>query len=81
MSTREIVAQKPASFSAEPPALVVEGGAMRGIFAAGVLDAFMEHQYQPFSRAYGVSAGATNLIGYLTGDQGRSRKIITGHAC
>ncbi|MDF0752346.1 patatin family protein [Marinobacter sp. 71-i] len=62
-------------------ALVVEGGAMRGIFAAGVLDAFLEYNYQPFWRAYGVSAGATNLIGYLSGDHGRNRKIITGHAC
>lgn len=62
-------------------ALVVEGGAMRGIFAAGVLDSFLEHNYQPFWRAYGVSAGATNLIGYLAGDHGRNREIITGHAC
>lgn len=54
---------------------------MRGIFAAGVLDAFLEHNYQPFWRAYGVSAGATNLIGYLAGDHGRNRKIITSHAC
>ncbi|GGY72184.1 patatin family protein [Marinobacter zhanjiangensis] len=54
---------------------------MRGIFAAGVLDAFLEHHYQPFHRAYGVSAGATNLIGYLSGDHGRNRQIITGHAC
>jgi len=61
--------------------LVIEGGAMRGIFAAGVLDAFLEHKYQPFWRAYGVSAGATNLIGYLSGNHGRNRKIITGHAC
>ena len=29
-------------------ALVVEGGAMRGIFAAGVLDGFLESQLQPF---------------------------------
>ncbi|MFL1468153.1 patatin-like phospholipase family protein [Marinobacter sp. DUT-3] len=63
------------------PALVVEGGAMRGIFAAGVLDAFLEHEFQPFARAYGVSAGSTNLISYLSGDHGRSRKVITGHAC
>lgn len=54
---------------------------MRGIFAAGVLDAFLEYNYQPFWRAYGVSAGATNLIGYLSRDHGRNRKIITGHAC
>ena len=54
---------------------------MRGIFAAGVLDAFLEQQHKPFERAYGVSAGATNLIGYLSGDHGRNRQIITGHAC
>lgn len=29
-------------------ALVVEGGAMRGIFAAGVLDAFLEQEHNPF---------------------------------
>jgi predicted patatin/cPLA2 family phospholipase len=37
--------------------LVVEGGAMRGIFASGVLDAFIEHDYRPFDFAIGVSAG------------------------
>ena len=54
-------------------ALVVEGGAMRGIFAAGVLDAFIKQQHQPFQFAIGVSAGSTNLIGYLAEDHGRSR--------
>lgn len=62
-------------------ALVVEGGAMRGIFAAGVLDGFMENDYRPFSSAWGVSAGSTNLIGYLCNDPGRSYRVITGHAC
>lgn len=62
-------------------ALVVEGGAMRGIFAAGVLDAFLENSHHRFDFAVGVSAGSTNLIGYLAGDHGRSRRIITDHAC
>ena len=62
-------------------ALVVEGGAMRGIFAAGVLDAFMESDYHDFDFAVGVSAGSTNLIGYLAGNHGRSRQIILDHAC
>ncbi|MED5388926.1 MAG: patatin family protein [Pseudomonadota bacterium] len=62
-------------------ALVVEGGAMRGIFAAGVLDAFLENDYREFDFAVGVSAGSTNLIGYLAGDHGRNRRIITDHAC
>lgn len=61
-------------------ALVVEGGAMRGIFAAGVLDAFLEAGYAPFDFAIGVSAGSTNLIGYLAGDLGRSRRILLDHA-
>lgn len=61
-------------------ALIVEGGAMRGIFAAGVLDKFLEHDYNPFDFAVGVSAGATNLIGYLAGDLGRNHKVITTYA-
>lgn len=54
---------------------------MRGIFASGVLDAFLANHHQPFDVAYGVSAGATNLIGFLCGHFGRSRKIILDHAC
>lgn len=38
--------------------LVMEGGAMRGMFTAGVLDVFMENDVQ-FDGAIGVSAGAT----------------------
>nr|WP_202436437.1 patatin family protein [Vibrio eleionomae] len=58
-------------------ALVVEGGAMRGIFASGVLDAFMEQDYQPFDLAIGVSAGASNLVGYLAHQPKRSFEVIT----
>lgn len=38
-------------------ALVLEGGAMRGLFTAGVLDVFMEHNIT-FPACVGVSAGA-----------------------
>ncbi len=58
-------------------ALVVEGGAMRGVFASGVLDSFLEHHYDPFDFYMGVSAGASNLIGYLANQPKRSIKIIT----
>ena len=58
-------------------ALVVEGGAMRGIFAAGVLDSFIENGYQPFDFAIGVSAGASNLVGYLAQQHKRSYQVIT----
>ena len=37
--------------------LVMEGGAMRGLFTAGVIDVFMENNIE-FSGAVGVSAGA-----------------------
>ncbi|AMX02314.1 patatin-like phospholipase family protein [Microbulbifer thermotolerans] len=70
----------PVSREGQPSALVVEGGAMRGIFAAGVLDTFIEADYLPFDFAIGVSAGSTNLIGYLAGDHGRSRRILLDHA-
>ncbi|MDV6316607.1 patatin family protein [Idiomarina sp. HP20-50] len=61
-------------------ALVVEGGAMRGIFAAGVLDGFLEAGQTDFDFAIGVSAGSTNLIGFLAGDHGRNRQILLQHA-
>ncbi|MBB1480316.1 patatin family protein [Pseudoalteromonas sp. SG41-2] len=61
--------------------LVVEGGAMRGIFATGVLDAFLGAQYQPFNRCFGVSAGATNIAAYLCQQAKRNHKVITDYSC
>ncbi|KXJ61855.1 MAG: phospholipase [Alteromonas sp. Nap_26] len=61
-------------------AIVVEGGAMRGIFAAGVLDKFMEESYYPYDFAVGVSAGATNLSTYVSRMPGLSKTIITQYA-
>ncbi|MGF1805034.1 patatin family protein [Aliivibrio sifiae] len=58
-------------------ALVVEGGAMRGIFASGVLDTFMENKFMPYDFAIGVSAGASNLLGYLAHYPQRSFDVIT----
>ncbi|MDB1125117.1 patatin-like phospholipase family protein [Vibrio algarum] len=58
-------------------ALVVEGGAMRGIFAAGVLDSFLQEEYNPFQFTIGASAGASNLLGYLAKQPKRSYQIIT----
>lgn len=57
-------------------ALVVEGGAMRGIFAAGVLDVFLEQRFRPFDLAFGVSVGASNLLSYLAGQHGRARRCF-----
>jgi len=47
---------------------------MRGIFAAGVLDVFLEQRFQPFDLAIGCSAGACNLSSYLAGQHGRNRR-------
>jgi predicted patatin/cPLA2 family phospholipase len=55
-------------------AIVVEGGAMRGVFAAGVLDVFFENSFDPFDLAVGVSAGACNLASHLAGQHGRNRR-------
>jgi predicted patatin/cPLA2 family phospholipase len=61
-------------------ALVVEGGAMRGIFAAGVLDAFMEQGFFPFDMVIGVSAGSINAAAYLANQKGRNYKVFTDYS-
>lgn len=58
-------------------ALVTEGGGQRGIFTAGVLDTWLEHQFNPFELLIGTSAGAQNLSSYLAGQSGFGRKSIT----
>ena len=50
--------------------LVMEGGAMRGLFTAGVIDVFMEHEIRT-DGVIGVSAGATFGCNYLTQQKGR----------
>ena len=51
--------------------LVLEGGGVRGIYTAGVLDVFLEHEIS-FDGVIGVSAGAIHGCSYLSGQQGRS---------
>lgn len=58
-------------------ALVAEGGGMRGIFCAGVLDVFMERKFMPFDLYIGVSAGACNLASHLAGQHRRNFRIYT----
>lgn len=57
-------------------ALVVEGGAMRGIFSAGALDVFLEHGFFPFDLVLGVSVGASNALSFLARQHGRSRRCF-----
>ena len=54
--------------------LVIEGGGMRGVYAAGVLDYFMERDLY-FKDCYAVSAGACHACSYLSKQIGRSIKV------
>ncbi|GAB3514603.1 patatin-like phospholipase family protein [Photobacterium alginatilyticum] len=47
-------------------ALVVQGGGQRGIFTAGVFDAFLEAGFDPFELYVGTSAGALNLSSFIS---------------
>ena len=58
--------------------LVLEGGGMKGIYTAGVLDFFMDKEIL-FSDCYGVSAGACHLCNYLSGQRGRSYRISVNY--
>ena len=51
--------------------LVLEGGAMRGMFSAGVTDVLMENKIE-FDGAIGVSAGATFGCNYKSKQPGRA---------
>ena len=51
--------------------LVMEGGAMRGMFTSGVLDVFMENGIE-FDGAIGVSAGATFGCNFKSRQIGRA---------
>lgn len=55
----------------EKSGLVVEGGGMRGIYAAGVLDVMMEQGFT-FDGVIGVSAGAIHGCTMVAGQRGRS---------
>lgn len=56
--------------------LVVEGGGVRAIYAAGVLDV-LHDMCLPFSGVIGVSAGAIHGISFVSGQKGRSYRIYT----
>lgn len=54
--------------------LVLEGGGMRGIFTAGVLDFFLENNIE-FSDCFAVSAGACHACSYLSKQHKRAYNI------
>lgn len=59
-------------------ALILEGGALRGQYTAGVLDTFLTHDIH-FELVVGVSAGALCGTNYLSEQIGRTNKINTQH--
>lgn len=63
-----------ASRNMTPGCLVLEGGAFRGIYVAGVLDALMEADLN-LQCVVGVSAGALCGMNYVSGQIGRAARI------
>lgn len=54
--------------------LVLEGGGMKGVYTAGVLDLFLDKGID-FSSVYGVSAGAACMCSYLSKQRGRALDV------
>lgn len=59
-------------------ALILEGGGMRGLYTAGILDYFIERDVR-FAKVYGVSAGCLNGANYVAGQKGRSLSTFTDY--
>lgn len=65
--------------NAQQTGLVLEGGGMRGMYTAGVLDYFAERDlYFPYQ--IGVSAGACMASSYLSRQIGRNRRVNIEYA-
>lgn len=56
-------------------AVILEGGAVRGVFSSGVLDYLMEQECY-FKYVYGVSAGSCNAVDFVSRQPGRTRDCI-----
>ena len=54
--------------------LVLEGGALRGVYTAGVLDVLMKYNIEA-NYVLGVSAGALNGMNYISKQPKRSMQI------
>jgi predicted patatin/cPLA2 family phospholipase len=59
--------------------LVLEGGGMRGVFTAGVLEFFSDQELF-FPYIIGVSAGACNACSYLSRQKGRNKRVNIEYA-
>ena len=58
--------------------IIFEGGGLRGIFAAGVIDYLLDNNII-FKNVIGVSAGACHACSYVSGQRGRSYAVSTDY--
>ncbi|WP_040208628.1 patatin-like phospholipase family protein [Neobacillus jeddahensis] len=63
----------------EQVGLVLEGGGMRGVYTAGILEYFLEQELF-FPYVIGVSAGACNAASYLSKQKGRNKLVTIEYA-
>lgn len=59
-------------------ALVLEGGAFRGQYTAGIIDTFLAHHIE-FRSVIGVSAGSLNGVNFVSKQYGRAANININH--
>lgn len=62
----------------EKISLIVEGGGMRGLYAAGVMDCFIRENLY-WNNIYGVSAGACHALSYVSKQFDRSRRVTVDY--
>ena len=58
--------------------MILEGGGVRGIYTAGVLDVLMDDQVK-VDAIFGVSAGALHGLNYTACQKHRSYRITTAY--
>ena len=58
--------------------LVLEGGGLKGVYTAGVLDFFLDKGLE-FSSCYGVSAGVHQMCSYLSKQKGRGYRVYVDY--
>ncbi len=58
--------------------LVLEGGGMKGIYTAGIIDFFIKKNLE-FANCYGVSAGACHMCNFLSKQYGRSYRVVVNY--
>ncbi|MDY4674521.1 MAG: patatin-like phospholipase family protein [Treponema sp.] len=62
----------------EKISVIVEGGGMRGMYAAGILDCFIQRNMY-WNNTYGVSAGSCHALSYISRQFDRARRVNVNH--